>query len=124
MFDFKVEFDNSGIKELQRKLKRLDDTQHVPFDRLFPPKFMRKYPRFQTIEEKVKASGYKVKSAEDFGVVPDAAWARSCAPEPASAIGKKCSPRPLMNGWLGCLDPTPRGESWGVEFVGRQKGGA
>lgn len=123
MFDFKVEFHDSGIKELQRRLKRFDDTQHVPFDKLFPPRFMRKYPCFQTIEQKVKASGYEVESARDFGVVPDAAWTPSCAPEPASAIGKKCSPRPLRNGRLGCLDPTLRGEPRGVEFVSRQKGG-
>lgn len=76
-----IDFDISGLEELQRRLEdwargaeELDGEHKVPFEELFPPSFMKRYTTFESIEKMVETSGYKVENADDFKAIPDAAW--------------------------------------------------
>ena len=76
-----IEFDISGLEELQKRLEdldkgaeRLDGEHKVPFNEIFPPSFMKQYTTFKSIEKMLKASGYTIESAEDFDAIPDTAW--------------------------------------------------
>jgi len=63
-----------NLEELQRKAKELDGTHNVSFDELFPPAFMAKNTKHQTIDALVKASGFTINSKEDFKAIPDDQW--------------------------------------------------
>lgn len=76
-----IDFDISGLEELQKRLEdlakgaeELDGEHEVPFGEIFPPSFMKRYTTFESIEKMVEASGYKVENAEDFKAIPETAW--------------------------------------------------
>lgn len=41
----------SGLEKLQRKVKKLETAQNIPFDELFNPSFMNRYTEHSTIDE-------------------------------------------------------------------------
>ena len=61
----KITFDNSRLKELQRKIKNLEGKKPVPLSELFPNDFIRKYTDFQTIQAMLDASG--IENKEEIG---------------------------------------------------------
>jgi hypothetical protein len=71
---FKVTFDDSGLRRLERNLKALEQSQEVSFAELFTPAFIRRTTSFLTFEALLDASGFRVESAEDFAAIPDAEW--------------------------------------------------
>ena len=67
MDNFKVDisFDDSKLKELQRKSKELNGEREVPLTELLPDNFIREYTDFQTLQAMVDASG--IKNSEEIG---------------------------------------------------------
>ena len=70
------EFDDSGFKELERKLKVFEKGQRVPLPKLFNPAFMKKYTRYPSFDALLAAGEYDVQTAEDFKAIPDDEWDR------------------------------------------------
>jgi len=76
----KIKFELKGIKELSRNLDKLSreldsfKEQSVAFSELFPAFFMNKYTQFNTIDEMVEKSPFKVESKQDFEKIPDDDW--------------------------------------------------
>ena len=68
------EFDDGGLKDLQKKLEGLPEEQAVTFDKLFPPAFMAQYTDFKTIDEMLDATGDKIDGADDFDALPEGVW--------------------------------------------------
>src|SRR2546425_2142749 len=71
----------TGLDQLQRKLKRLEQnaaslhgTHEVPLTELMHPVFMRSCSSFQSFQGMLDASPFKVQTAEDFKAIPDAEW--------------------------------------------------
>ncbi|MEN6368213.1 MAG: hypothetical protein ABFD77_00755 [Thermotogota bacterium] len=58
------------IDDLAKAAGKLEGEHAVKFDDLFTPAFMRKYTRLQTIDEFVKATGYKADTQADFDAIP------------------------------------------------------
>lgn len=76
-----MSFEMQGLKELQKKLKELEqgagavDGKHqVSLTELFHPEFISSCSKFSTVEELFDASGFKIESQEDFQAIPDAEW--------------------------------------------------
>lgn len=74
-------FEITGLDELQRSLKKLQDNtraihgEHsVPLTELFPPAFIRAHTDFQTLGELFGAGGFTVETPEDFAAIPDEEW--------------------------------------------------
>ncbi len=70
-----------GLKEVQQKLNDLSrraselDGQHsVPIADLLTPAFISKCSSYKSADELFDASGFKVKTQEDFAAIPDDAW--------------------------------------------------
>lgn len=61
----KITFDNSKLKELQRKLKNLGEKKRVALPDLLPDDFIKKHTDFQTLQAMLDASG--VKNQEEIG---------------------------------------------------------
>ncbi len=73
-----MKFEMHGFDELQRKLEdlqqriaRLQGEHKVPFDKLFPPEFMRRYTKHASIQTMFAASRWKVETQDDFAAIPD-----------------------------------------------------
>lgn len=58
-------FDDSKLKELQRKIKGLKEKKPVPLSELFPSDFIRKHTDFQTLQALFDASG--IEDEEEIG---------------------------------------------------------
>ena len=74
-----IKFDDSGLKDLENKLKNLDEKEkdgklEISFEELFYDKFMREHTSFKTFDELLKKSGFKVENEEDFKNIPDDEW--------------------------------------------------
>lgn len=52
----KVRFDDSGFRELQRKLKELSETKQVPVSEFFNTPFMTKYTSYSSLEAMLEAA--------------------------------------------------------------------
>lgn len=67
MDNFKVDisFDDSNLKELQRKLKELNGQRKIPLTQLLPDNFIGEYTDFQTLQAMVDASS--IKNSEEIG---------------------------------------------------------
>lgn len=67
MDNFKVDisFDDSKLKELQRKSKELSGQRKIPLTELLPDNFMREYTDFQTLEAMFDAT--RIKHSEEIG---------------------------------------------------------
>jgi hypothetical protein len=70
-----------GLKELERKFDdlsrragNLDGEHNVPVAEVLTPAFLSKCSRFQSVGELFEASGFNVKSQEDFAAIPDDKW--------------------------------------------------
>ena len=70
----KISFDLKGLENLQRNIEILSAEQKVTFDKLFPASFMRKHTQFDSINDMVNKSPFKVESEEDFKNIPDKEW--------------------------------------------------
>ena len=63
-----------GLDELAKNLDRMSGTQDVPIEDLLTPEFVSSHTKFANIEEMFEASGFKIKSQDDFAAIPDADW--------------------------------------------------
>lgn len=73
----------TGLDGLQKRLKQLADgferasgRHEVPLGELFPPDFMRRHGRHETIQALFDASGFKIETKDDLAAIPDAEWDR------------------------------------------------
>ncbi len=62
------------LRELQRRAGQLDGEHSVSFAELFDDEFMLRHTDFPSIDAMLKASGFKVDTAEDFEAIPDDPW--------------------------------------------------
>jgi len=62
------------LKEMKRRVRSLNGKHKIPVKDLFNPQFMCRYTNFGSFDAMLDASGFGVKSPEDFGAIPDAAW--------------------------------------------------
>lgn len=62
------------LDDLERRARNLSGEHNVSFDEIFPPPFMRRHTQYQTIQEMLDASPWKVRSQADFAAIPDAPW--------------------------------------------------
>jgi hypothetical protein len=76
-----IKFDNSGFNELERKLKKMEQsaqaiegTNSVPFTELFPDGFMKKFTTFTSIENMLNESPFTIQTDEDFAAIDDSEW--------------------------------------------------
>jgi hypothetical protein len=67
----------TGLDQMQRKLRQLSDrakklhgTHQVPLSELFPPEFMQRHSKFDSLQDLFEASGFTIESAEDFAAIP------------------------------------------------------
>jgi len=54
------------LNDLAKRATELDGSHRVPVSELFAPDFMRRYTEFASIEAMFEASGFGVRSADDF----------------------------------------------------------
>lgn len=66
---FKIKFDMSGLKKLQKKIEKAAQPHEVRLVDMMNPAFMRKHSRFHSFEEFVTQSGV---SGEQFVAMSDA----------------------------------------------------
>ena len=73
--------ESNGLKELQRNLRdlerrvrRLNGEQGVPIDELLTAEFMSLNTRFPTFDSMLNASVWDVSSEADFEAIPDDVW--------------------------------------------------
>ena len=71
----------TGMEEFRRKLDRLKrnaaslhGTHQIPVADLMHPAFMRSCSSFQSFQEMLDASPFKVQSTDDFKAIPDNEW--------------------------------------------------
>jgi hypothetical protein len=76
-----MEFSINGLDEVTKKLEKLQEgieelegENQVPFDELFPPEFMEKYTSFESIEQMLEESDFKLDTNNDFENLPDKDW--------------------------------------------------
>jgi hypothetical protein len=62
------------LEDLERRARSLSGEHAVTFDEIFPQSFMRRHTHYQTIQEMLDASPWKVKNQADFAAIPDAPW--------------------------------------------------
>ncbi|MFW6027153.1 MAG: hypothetical protein ACOCRX_12530 [Candidatus Woesearchaeota archaeon] len=77
MFDFEMEgFDElqKNLKKLQNKAEELDGRNNIPFDELFNNNFMRRYTNYNSIDEMIEESNFKVETEEDFKKISEDDW--------------------------------------------------
>jgi len=70
----KINFGFKGLEKLHRSIEAIPTEQNVRFDELFSQSFMTKYTKFESINEMVNKSPFKVESEEDFKNIPDTGW--------------------------------------------------
>lgn len=66
-----IKSDWSGLNKLQKKLKRLEGTRSVPFDKLFHTGFMNRYTQFSNIEEFFVRGGFIIETEKEFDNIPE-----------------------------------------------------
>ena len=64
----------SMLEGLQDQIEDLEGEHQVPFDELFSPEFMSTNTNFETIDQMIVESGFKVETSEDFENIPDEIW--------------------------------------------------
>lgn len=55
-----------GLKRLQKKMKKLEQTKTVSFDKLFSTSFMKKYTSFSSINEFFEKGDFEFETEKDF----------------------------------------------------------
>lgn len=70
-----------GLEKLQRRLREMQEAaeelngeHQVPISELLTEDFMRANTEFVSFSEMVDASGFTVKTADDFAAIPDDEW--------------------------------------------------
>ena len=75
-----IKFELKGFDELSKNLKKVTkevesiEKQKKANDEPFSPAFMTKYTQFNTIDEMVEKSPFKVESEEDLKNIPGKEW--------------------------------------------------
>ena len=69
-----IEAFGKKIDKLAENAQQLDGHHEIPLSELFPAEFMTQYTDHVSFDEMLKASPFKIESAEDFKAVPDAEW--------------------------------------------------
>jgi len=75
-----IKFELKGFDELSKKLKKASkelesiEEQKITFNELFSTAFMTTYTQFNSIDEMIEKSPFKVESEEDFKNIPDKEW--------------------------------------------------
>ncbi len=64
----------SGLKRLAKNAEEMHGKHQVKLIDLMPNEFIRKHSNFNSLEELFNASGYEVKTPEDFAAIPDQEW--------------------------------------------------
>jgi len=67
------------LKQLEKNVEELSQKNQVSFAELFPPSFMQKNTSFSSMDELIKAGGFKVESQEDFESIPEAEFDKHIA---------------------------------------------
>lgn len=62
------------LEKMSKKAKDLDGKNEVSWDELFDNSFMAKHTKYQTIQELIDNSGFKIESDQDFSNIPDEEW--------------------------------------------------
>ena len=63
-----------GLDELAKDIDRMADTTNIPIEELLTPEFVSSHTKFANVEEMFEASGFKIKSQDDFAAIPYADW--------------------------------------------------
>ena len=76
-----MSFQIKGLNELQNKLhnlanraKAIDGSHNVPLSELLPARFLKTHTQFDSVEDMMSKSGFKIESSEDFKAIPDDQW--------------------------------------------------
>ncbi|MBA7496963.1 hypothetical protein ES702_07572 [subsurface metagenome] len=64
----------NNLKKMQNNLKKLNEKNEIPFSKLFSKTFMLKYTKFNSIQELIDKSEFKIETQEDFKAIPDDGW--------------------------------------------------
>ena len=62
------------LDDLGRRARNLNGAHEVPLVELFPPEFVRSHSTFDSFENLLEASGFKVESQQDLEAIPDDEW--------------------------------------------------
>ena len=62
------------LSDLQKRAEELDGTHEIPPAELLNPEFLSSCSRFISFDDLLEASGFKVKSMEDFKAIPYDKW--------------------------------------------------
>jgi hypothetical protein len=65
---------NRRLRDLSKKAAALDGTHTVPMVEILTPSFLSRYTRFSSMEEMFEASGFDIKTKQDFAAIPDGKW--------------------------------------------------
>lgn len=74
---FKIEgFDKLQKKfdDFAKKVEVLDGQHHVPVSELLTDAFVSQHTSFSSTDKMFAASGFTIKTQEDFAAIPDAEW--------------------------------------------------
>ncbi|AMN69055.1 hypothetical protein [Psychrobacter sp. P11G5] len=66
--------DLKGLHQLEKNLSELSATHSIPLGDLMNPSFISSCSQYSNFEALIEASGFKVKSKEDFAAIPDHEW--------------------------------------------------
>jgi hypothetical protein len=99
-----IKSDWSGFEKLQRKVKKLEKTQNIPFDKLFNSSFMGSYTQYSNIYEFFKEGGFKIETQKDFEKLPE------------EKLDKQVRKSTRFSSWNEML--TKAGENWLAKELG------
>ena len=88
------------LRDLSRKVAKLNGTHSVPIIELLTPTFVSKHTRFANMEEMFRASGFRLETHEDFTAIPDDEWDEFIRSASSFPIGRLCLERQLNYGRL------------------------
>lgn len=66
--------DFKGFDQLKKNISELSNTDSVQLYDLMNPNFISNCSQYSNFDELIEASGFKVKSKEDFEAIPDQEW--------------------------------------------------
>lgn len=69
-----MEIDLSNLKRLQGNVRQLRGSNIVKISVLLGPVFMRRHTSFQSFQQMIDKSPFKITTTEDFAAVTDADW--------------------------------------------------
>jgi hypothetical protein len=62
------------LGDLRRRVQELEGKHEIPIKDIFRSDFMSKYTDFRSFDEMLDASGFKVRTSEDFAAILDGQW--------------------------------------------------